>query len=109
MTDVQFSPFRSLTLMIDAIDGNGRADRNGEQQCQRRGAEGSHDRFAPAPAPQPCGWANAPGADWFSFEEAIKVFPERLRRLVAKGRLFLQTFQAEGLQVGRHAGIEQTR
>ena len=53
--------------------------------------------------------ANGAGLNRFVAQEAVEVFHQRLRRRIAAGRLFLQTFQAEGFQVGRHARIEQAR
>ncbi len=95
--------------MVDAIDGDGRADRDGEQQNKRRSNEARQRGFAPAPAPEFFRGANGSGLNRFIAQETAEVFRQRLRRLVAAGRLFLQAFLAEGFEVGPHAGIEQAR
>ena len=103
------SSARLTAHWIDAINGDGRADCDREQQESGRGDESSPRGFAPAPAPDFLGVADGPGVNRFVAEEAVEVVGQFLRRLVAAGRLFLQAFQADRFQVGRHAGIEQAR
>jgi len=61
----------SLECLIDAIDGERRADRDGKQQNQRCGDEARQRGFAPAPAPEFFSVANGMGVNRFGAQETV--------------------------------------
>ncbi len=91
-------------------DGERAGDRRAEHKRQHDGrTQGRHRGIPPAPAPGPFRRAHRARGDRFSVQEAAQVAGQRSRGLVSPGRLLLQAFQRDRLQVTRDRRVEPPR
>ena len=79
-----------------------------DHEMQRHGERGQH-RVAFAPEPELFQRGNRARFDGFMIEKTPEIVGKFLRGAITPAWLFLQTLQADGLQIHRHARIQPTR
>jgi len=99
----------ALTFAVDPEPCNWRSDRDAEQEKDRRRGKTRDHRVAPAPAPRLFEAPDGPRLNRFVREESSQFISQVLGRLVAAGRLLLQTLQADRFQIERHSRIDCVR
>ena len=88
-------------------DGGDDCHRAEQDECCR--GQTRYHRVATAPAPQPGGWANRPRQNRPVAQEPAQLFRQLLGAGVAFGRLLLQAFQNNGLQIPRRTRVQRSR
>ena len=91
----------ALPLLVDGPGGR-KAEEDGQPQAEHRG----RGRPAAGPLDGPLEHGRAPGEDGLAVVIPLQVVGQRRRRDVAPGRVFIEAFQADGLQVRRDLGDE---
>src|SRR5207253_2666634 len=65
--------------------------------------------LSPAPAPRFFGRVDRARLNWLAAQESIQFLSQNARRGITRLRIFLETFEANRLEVARHARVEQMR
>src|SRR5436190_21327817 len=100
---------RRITCLRDSKSCDRRANGDGEEQQNGRRAENGDGRFAPAPSPKPFDTTDRTRLNSFPVEETDEFIGQFLSAWVAARRFLLQALEANRVEVGRHARIEQPR